>query len=147
MTTFLLLEAFHVSTTCGRCARTTDGLLLVVSSDLADQIAECFVDVDALLGRGFDEAARKVLRKLAALCEERTGTESAFGGGLGLCHCHPKQSARAALSRNLIAHILASAAHAAARTQPSHATHSSIHPQMLPFCSVAPKHAALSNSP
>lgn len=42
-------------------------LLFVVLSYLADEIAECLVDVDALLSRCFDELAAKVFCKVTAL--------------------------------------------------------------------------------
>lgn len=42
-------------------------LLLVVLSYLANKVAECFVDVDALLSRCLDELASKVLCKVTAL--------------------------------------------------------------------------------
>lgn len=44
------------------------GSYLVVLSYLANEVAECFVDVDALLSRCLDELASKVLCKVTALC-------------------------------------------------------------------------------
>lgn len=46
------LESLHAAGTRGGARRTGSphGLLLVVSSDLAHEVAECLVDVDALLG-------------------------------------------------------------------------------------------------
>ena len=41
---------------------------LVVLPDLTDELAECLVDVDALLGRRLDELAAEVLCKITALC-------------------------------------------------------------------------------
>jgi len=42
-------------------------MYLVVFADFTDKVAECLVDVDPLLGRGLDELASKVLRKISAL--------------------------------------------------------------------------------
>ena len=42
--------------------------LLVVLANLTNKLAERLVDVDPLLGRGLDELAAKVLRKITALC-------------------------------------------------------------------------------
>lgn len=42
-------------------------MLLVVAADLADQVVECLVHVDALLGRGLDERAAKMLGDFIAL--------------------------------------------------------------------------------
>ena len=41
---------------------------LVVPPDLADEIRERLVDIDALLGGRLDEAAVEVLREVATLC-------------------------------------------------------------------------------
>jgi len=41
---------------------------LVVLSYLADEVAECLVNVDALLSRCLDELASKVLCKVTTLC-------------------------------------------------------------------------------
>lgn len=41
---------------------------VVVDLDFLDQVEECFVDVDALLCGGLDEAAAEVLSEVSALC-------------------------------------------------------------------------------
>lgn len=64
--TFATVDARSAATGVGH-----DGsaclLLLVVLPYLADEVAECFVDVDALLSRCLDELAAKVLCKVTAL--------------------------------------------------------------------------------
>lgn len=42
-------------------------LLLIVAPDLADQVRECLVDVNALLGRRLNELAVEVLCEITAL--------------------------------------------------------------------------------
>lgn len=44
---------------------------LVVASNLANQAAECLIDIDALLRGSFDEFAVEVLREVAALCTKQ----------------------------------------------------------------------------
>lgn len=44
------------------------GSYLVVLSYFPNEVAECFVDIDALLSRCLDELASKVLCKVTALC-------------------------------------------------------------------------------
>lgn len=44
------------------------GHLLVVAADLADEVVECVLDVDAGLGGGFDELAVELAGERFALC-------------------------------------------------------------------------------
>lgn len=63
------LKPFHAAGTARRASRTwsAHGLLLVVSANFTNEVAKGFVDVDALLGRSFNEAAAKVLCEFATL--------------------------------------------------------------------------------
>lgn len=62
----VLAVATRGASTTGDC-RTAGLLLPVVFANLADEVAEGLINVDALLGRRFDELAPKVLSKVTAL--------------------------------------------------------------------------------